>query len=1307
MACIYTIGKIEYTESEFKKYLEENLKDHIARKDIVLSKTKENIPPKPPVEEEVTKGERIVKRELSDEGQRQNTKTITSDESQRRANAEIEDRMQEKGLSRSDAMQSLINDIYNEHFDANGNLKKDLNPTTQQIVLTQLNYERIKKEEAKFHDNYNPRDLEDNARYKALEEQLNKTHKVIAADEWGRAGKQRQAYVSTDENGNAKFMFKKISDAIGQKLPTSDAEMQALRDENSALAKKVEVLYKDFQDYKKSQKEVTKKSKENQIAISEEKVKKQIAKERKKAITEIGKNIVERNKKKVGEEYDRIFESAKRDMVAERVKKEVTKNGGDIDKAVDVVAKEGLIKSENIQKAKDYFKELANENDSEQKLKDISADTGETGITQEMVDNGIIKNYVHSFLDKGVAPEDAITEAHKGLKKLGFDVERSDVRDAYLKQGDYKPETKERLQTKAKRDQETLKSITKLERDIEILQSGDDFKNLSKEEKQKAINSVEEKYKAEKQKLIDEKKAIEQERKDAEKANKKAIPKDKTLEQVQNDLDKRLAKLKEVEDKIKALDEDNKLWNRSIKEPSKKDLILSQAREKLRKLTLANGRRLEYGDADSREAKNEVINAHNKEIDNLKKNIYDKILDESTSDEERNSLRDLHSKLDDLKIDNKTETAENISDKIDRGIDAVKKAIKDNPDHKQELTDILHQLQVNNKGALADIRLARAKRDLQTQIEQTQRKLASGKYEDTPPSDFERDAEWAELNVERKKLDRQLQKKVDDWKLKNKGAIYKTGHWITRTQVAHLISGFSTQGRIFVSSFVKPIGETISRTVTRPVMNLLPAYKSLNTSREMLNGKATMKGFVDSFKGMSEKQLKAEIDANNKAFEVAHDNLQNAHDTLKQIGKEKGLGSPEYKAYEQKELADAQSEYKIAQINQYKNMVYNFLSANPYKDRAQIIKYGSTKFEESQGGYMQKKWGDEKTAYGKYYIYPVEMLTHAHGAMKDLSARQAFMEGWMKRLDKLQNSDKPISEADISMALYEAYNLDYLGGKYQQSEGLAKAIRGLQASGIDSDNSFYQILGWTSKVFSPVLKIGLNIAKEKLAYEFGAVGAPIKLGYEVNKVRQTKVGEQRKLSYENFKKMVSEIPTEQADLISRLASKGMFGAAIAILGITQAANGNLQFGGFYEDKKQKRKNTLSGNKMEFGHFYWKGNDMGKFTSGTMSHLPLLSSMLFPAIVHSAYAEEYSEAKNNKADAYGEATKEMFKSIYHDSGLNQMLDPNPINSLTTIGYAKSVADAISPDNRDKSTLLHRVEQNTGFFKGLAPKTNKYE
>ena len=55
MACIYTIGKIEYTESEFKKYLEENLKDHIAKKDIVLSKTKENIPPKPPVEEEEKK----------------------------------------------------------------------------------------------------------------------------------------------------------------------------------------------------------------------------------------------------------------------------------------------------------------------------------------------------------------------------------------------------------------------------------------------------------------------------------------------------------------------------------------------------------------------------------------------------------------------------------------------------------------------------------------------------------------------------------------------------------------------------------------------------------------------------------------------------------------------------------------------------------------------------------------------------------------------------------------------------------------------------------------------------------------------------------------------------------------------------------------------------------------------------------------------------------------------------------------------------------------------------------------------------
>lgn len=78
------------------------------------------------------------------------------------------------------------------------------------------------------------------------------------------------------------------------------------------------------------------------------------------------KKIIEGNKKRNDEEADLIFQSAKRDFVAARVAKEV-EGGKTIEESVDGIAKEGLIKPENADKAKKYFNDLVGDKTTEEK----------------------------------------------------------------------------------------------------------------------------------------------------------------------------------------------------------------------------------------------------------------------------------------------------------------------------------------------------------------------------------------------------------------------------------------------------------------------------------------------------------------------------------------------------------------------------------------------------------------------------------------------------------------------------------------------------------------------------------------------------------------------------------------------------------------------------------------------------------------------------------------------------------------------------------------------------------------------------
>ena len=105
-----------------------------------------------------------------------------------------------------------------------------------------------------------------------------------------------------------------------------------------------------------------------------DKIKTELENLKKEHETETGKinnkniaNKILKGSKKITKEEEEIFESANSDFVAARVAKEVANNES-IDNAVDKVAKEGLIKPENVEKAKEYFKGLTIDKEEKQQL---------------------------------------------------------------------------------------------------------------------------------------------------------------------------------------------------------------------------------------------------------------------------------------------------------------------------------------------------------------------------------------------------------------------------------------------------------------------------------------------------------------------------------------------------------------------------------------------------------------------------------------------------------------------------------------------------------------------------------------------------------------------------------------------------------------------------------------------------------------------------------------------------------------------------------------------------------------------------
>lgn len=124
-------------------------------------------------------------------------------------------------------------------------------------------------------------------------------------------------------------------------------------------------------------------------------------------------------------------------------------------------------------------------------------------LTKSAVGKGLVRELVNSHIDNGLTGKDVFTELNKDLKEIFPEITEQQVRDAYLKEGEFTLDKKENI-NKAKVDAKNeLRSIAKNETDIADLKAERDLRKREREERQKT--NYENQLIAEKKGLTDKK----------------------------------------------------------------------------------------------------------------------------------------------------------------------------------------------------------------------------------------------------------------------------------------------------------------------------------------------------------------------------------------------------------------------------------------------------------------------------------------------------------------------------------------------------------------------------------------------------------------------------------------------------------------------------------------------------------------------------------------------------------------------------------------------------------------------------------
>jgi hypothetical protein len=1272
----------------------------------------------------------IQKKDLSERVQKENAFTQTNRETVDKVIGRLSQDAAKNGRTWQAQAEFETNALHNEFFNEDGTIKQAFNPTTEQLALIGIRLMDINGEASVAE--FNPNDDQQTARTAYLENEKAKAERLLSFGEAGRAFQFRQSLLKMGINGDIQIKRKAISASVGVKIPENEEQFKQL---SKLDQEKIKPIYDAFQnwkaEYEKENKARNTVDETYSKAEFDKQLKEAVAAALKEAkVPDKGAKITKNSSKKIADSLksfaDKFEKFGRADLpkgtqkagfgpdiqkkiadairwVAEKIANGDIKIPELISEAIERFKDKDLSESDLSENIKNGLKEAGidektlnaktNRENILAKMKEMAKDSDVKAITQKMVDRGMVRDYLHDIAQRGDADPEKVLE--KGVEELGKafpGLDAKTLRDAYLKEGRFTPDKSADLKDQVKKAAQTFRDVTILQRDIEALEAGEQLYGADKETKTKIVSEYEQKLRDEKEKLLKERGRAARDIKDAQ---------------------KKAEKLAEYDKRIADLDNHQKVWEKA-KKGKGVDKDLAEKREELRKALIKNGVKLETGSKDSRAAKEKVIEAHNERVSNLKNKISDILSDDTVSDEDKKALRSVQSELNKMgvKID-----AGDLNEKIKKAQAAASRLHTTNitnlltgrkSEILSDLKNLSTQLKKDNNSALQDIQLEQVKDREVARKEQAERKLAAGDFEDVPKlSDYKKDEELLKLTRDRKKAEHDLAYQIDKYHKQNEGFWQRQITRLQRLQRANLISGIMTNGKVLVATVVKPVSDALVRrsvgTVTTPALRML----GLKGEREVLNNDATIRSFEDSFKGTTQRKAAEIRGTTTKALETATSNLQAANDQLNSL-----KGTPEYQAYKDNEYTKAVNDYQSAQYEWAAAAMYDFIAPNSWAERLKILQSGVSTFEESMGGYRGTTWADEKSKHAigtgiNRIIHTLEIFGRTHGAEKDISARQAFVEGFLKRASTRIKEGEQLTPSKLEGIALQSYN-DFLGGKFQNKNPVAEAIRATEAKASEGGFLGKAFAFWLQSV-TPVLKVPLNIEAEGL-FKYTA-GIPVAIGktfYEIGKALNAndltiKYGiKDFNGTMDAIREHMQSLPAEKRDSIIQYFNKGAIGLGLAMVAGSMAAKGNLVFGGAYGEGKKKRKflNADTGEleELNYGEIAINGHKVGKFWSAVIMHLP----PLMPAVMGATYVQKYKDERGDYKDEADKATaafdglSEVVRTAWEESALKSLGDiaqspSNLFNSFTTQMAGKNISEYFDTDA--DGNLVERKGENT--------------
>lgn len=1109
------------------------------------------------------------------------------------------------------------------------------NPTSEQLAV----YHYFKLETERRINDIKGWDSEDEIprqaamlMFRGLSQDLVNVSKAINPSEAGRAFGFRRSLLSYDPDYGLKIKRLELQESNGgQKLSDEDMEWTAdmwqkekdlMQRESEAREEKLKREFeKQLSDLKKEYEDKLKKGAKPTKADNREKL-----------LSQKGKEFADklRSGKLKGGTYATLPGLPQAvNLVIEAIA-QIVEKGATLAEAISQYVKDNNIKDEN--KFRDTFlgvlENMQSREDAFEKIKEHAEVNSVTAITTDMVAKNLIRDYVDSHIGEHET-KDILDVATKGLKKILPDVTKEQLRDAYLKDGEFKQPTKEQANKEFKEAKARLERLTRLEKDIDDLKNNRQLNkrsgNVKKEnEIDQEISKKEKQLRQEliKQgvKLSNESQFSKAENNTRAQAHNQRV--DDLSKKIQEHLDNKnitpeqrtaLLKLKtQLEGATIKLDENSRLAQKPIMEQGL-NIIKSTLRDFERNLNSADRNKL----------------------GNILRGLQG-LIDKFEKDKDQSDQR--------IKLEVAKKREQSIADEYERKINAG-------------------EFDEGKKSSLGKEDAELIKLQIERQKQQSEYRKKQKEVADKNKTKFEKAVDYARgLYVA--------------------GLIWKFGTFWKVTTLAAVRSSLEAATKLTTGKLTTLALPTFAEAAKGggESTSLSAIAKSYEAQFRSI-GEKKMAQIYEKSSQEYEDAARAYYNYKRQTDKIKVENPAKAKDADQKLQQLKS-------DMDKKKLAAVGNfVYQFIGSSNLKD-VWDALLHRTNSIEREFGFYNDESFKTKEG---KLPFTNYKIKYPAPTLetlnYAVGFIGRSHSALKTFSARANFAAAFMARLEYAQSVEgKDISDPDTVIEIANNSYLDWDRGKYQQSNFISDFFQNIvnktEKFGEGKKKS-WQI---ASKVAATLLRfdvaitrVPINILHEAVVeYTFGAFKGAYLAAKEYLKARKdVKINDNLLPDEKEFKEALRErlqgMDKDQAATIIRCFRKGGFGLGLFAL---VTLSGYLHFGGFHhKGEKKKKESELEPDELNPGEIMFGNTRLGKIVSSIAEHFPVLYPSLFAANAIKVYHDKVERGESTW-EAGAEAAQSNLEALQDAIPQSKLLNPIQLTKDVGRGFVRSIASGIA-------------------------------